>query len=299
MTEAEWLSCENPGRMLDWLDRPAHERKLRLFACACARLLLPPLHPGEEAGPMSPEEIDGRMGPGDLGRVVAKAGRWAVEVSEAFADGAGTEEELAEAFNVLPVGTYFTDYPGDGEFASEEEILEAAAAQLAYSTAAQTARWAAGSACQVLEELAAQRASFRLEAPEAGERAYHDALTAGASSHEAWLASEEAQFGPARAAGKDARAAADAELCRLLREFFGDPFRPAPAIDPEWLAWDHGLAARLARAIYDEHRFDELPVLADALEEAGCADAALLSHLRGPGPHARGCWALDLILGKS
>jgi hypothetical protein len=45
--------------------------------------------------------------------------------------------------------------------------------------------------------------------------------------------------------------------------------------------------------------FDRLPVLADALEEAGCTNADILDHLRGPGPHARGCWAVDLLLGKS
>jgi hypothetical protein len=220
-------------------------------------------------------------------------------VSEAFADGAATDEELAAAFNVLPVGTYFTDYPGDGEFNSEEEILEAAAAELAYSTAAETAGWAARSACLVLAELAAQRADFRAEDGEAGEQAYEEARASGASHETAWGAGEEACFGPAVAAEEDARAAADAEVCRLLREFFGNPLRPAPAIDPAWLSWDHGLVARLARAIYDGHRFGELPVLADALEEAGCADEALLAHLRGPGPHARGCWALDLLLGKS
>jgi hypothetical protein len=43
---------------------------------------------------------------------------------------------------------------------------------------------------------------------------------------------------------------------------------------------------------------DRLAVLADALEDAGCADPDLLAHLRGPGPHVRGCWALDLVLGN-
>ena len=46
-------------------------------------------------------------------------------------------------------------------------------------------------------------------------------------------------------------------------------------------------------------RFEDLPVLADLLEEAGCTDAALLGHLRGPGPHVLGCWALDAAVGKS
>jgi hypothetical protein len=62
----------------------------------------------------------------------------------------------------------------------------------------------------------------------------------------------------------------------------------------------------LAQATYDGRTLpagtlepDRLAVLADALEDAGCTDAAILGHLRGPGPHVRGCWALDLILGKS
>jgi hypothetical protein len=55
---------------------------------------------------------------------------------------------------------------------------------------------------------------------------------------------------------------------------------------------------RLVRGIHEERAFDRLAVLADALEEAGCADADILSHLRGPGPHVRGCWVVDLLLGK-
>jgi hypothetical protein len=54
----------------------------------------------------------------------------------------------------------------------------------------------------------------------------------------------------------------------------------------------------LAPGIEEEQAFDRLPVLADALEEAGCTDADILSHLRGPGPHVRGCWVVDLLLGK-
>ena len=50
--------------------------------------------------------------------------------------------------------------------------------------------------------------------------------------------------------------------------------------------------------IYADRSFDHLPILAAALEVAGCADAAVLAYLRGPGPHVRGCWAVDLLLGK-
>jgi hypothetical protein len=65
------------------------------------------------------------------------------------------------------------------------------------------------------------------------------------------------------------------------------------------LAWNDDTVPKLAQAIYEERAFDRLPVLADALEDAGCTNEDLLVHLRGPGPHLRDCWALDLLLGKS
>jgi hypothetical protein len=69
-----------------------------------------------------------------------------------------------------------------------------------------------------------------------------------------------------------------------------------PSIPPAWLAWG-GLVPTLARAIREERRFQDLPVLADALEDAGCTDADILGHCRAGGPHLRGCWVLDLLLG--
>jgi hypothetical protein len=87
----------------------------------------------------------------------------------------------------------------------------------------------------------------------------------------------------------------------LLRDVFGNPFR-LPTIES---AWRTPLVVALAHAAYEmptlpsgEIDRDRLLVLSDALEEVGCTDVAILSHLRSPGPHVRGCWALDLILGK-
>jgi hypothetical protein len=85
--------------------------------------------------------------------------------------------------------------------------------------------------------------------------------------------------------------------CDLIRDIFGNPFRERPTVDPRWLGWEGGTVTRLARAAYDERAFERLPVLADALEDAGCAEAEILEHLRAPKPHARGCWVLDLLLG--
>jgi hypothetical protein len=85
--------------------------------------------------------------------------------------------------------------------------------------------------------------------------------------------------------------------CRLIRDLFGNPFRPV-FLDPAWLAWSGSTVPNLAQAIYDDQAFSQLPILADALEEAGCTDAEILDHCRHPGEHVRGCWLLDLILAK-
>jgi len=72
------------------------------------------------------------------------------------------------------------------------------------------------------------------------------------------------------------------------------PFRPV-TVSP---AWQTANVVALALAIYDERAFDRMPILADALEDAGCSDHEILAHCRGPGPHVRGCWVVDLLLGK-
>jgi hypothetical protein len=101
--------------------------------------------------------------------------------------------------------------------------------------------------------------------------------------------------------------AEEAEHCRLIRDIFGNPFRPLPPrkgkrawqdIQRRWLTWQGGEVPKLAQAIYEERAFDRLPVLGDALEEAGCTDRPILDHCRGPGQHVRGCWVVDLMLGK-
>ena len=82
--------------------------------------------------------------------------------------------------------------------------------------------------------------------------------------------------------------------CHLLREILGNPFRPV-ALDP---AWRTAAVTQLAGAIYEERAFDRLPILAAALEDAGCTSPDILNHCRQPGPHVRGCWLVDLVLGK-
>jgi hypothetical protein len=82
--------------------------------------------------------------------------------------------------------------------------------------------------------------------------------------------------------------------CSYLRDIFGNPFRPV-TIDAAWLA---STVISLAQAIYEERAFDRLPILVDALEDAGCTNADVLDHCRQPGDHVQGCFVVDLLLGK-
>jgi hypothetical protein len=96
--------------------------------------------------------------------------------------------------------------------------------------------------------------------------------------------------------GLDSREACHeaALLDRYLRDIFGNPYRPV-TFSPSWRT---DTAVALARTVYEARDFSAMPILADALQDAGCDSADILDHCRGPGPHVRGCWVVDLVLGK-
>jgi hypothetical protein len=141
--------------------------------------------------------------------------------------------------------------------------------------------------------------------------AYRKAARVTSAANKAALISAEASLTPSLTSAaivcaldavampaKDVAAAFAAENNRqlhLLHCIFGNPFRPV-ALDPEWRT---STVVQLAQGIYDDRAFDRLPILADALQDAGCDNEDVLSHCRDTGPHARGCWVVDLILGKS
>src|SRR2546421_81045 len=137
----------------------------------------------------------------------------------------------------------------------------------------------------VCAEKAAQSASF---AATVWSENVDAALVAG------WLVGQlgEGEVKVFDAAWRSAKAA----QANLLRDIAGSPFRPPPFIAPAVLACHGATVPKLARAIYDTRDFDLLPVLAEALEEAGCTDPDMMAHCRGPGPHVLGCWVLNVIL---
>jgi hypothetical protein len=87
-------------------------------------------------------------------------------------------------------------------------------------------------------------------------------------------------------------------LIAILRDVLGNPFREPLDLSPAVIGWNDGALRKLAQTIYDERAFNRMPVLADALEDASCNNADILNHCRQPGEHVRGCWVVDLLLGK-
>jgi hypothetical protein len=127
----------------------------------------------------------------------------------------------------------------------------------------------------------------------ASQAAYNVALPLG------WWGAAPAFVEPditARAISATERAESAAH-CALLREIHGNPFRTV-VLDPAVRVWNGETIVKLAQAINDSRRFGDLPILADALEEAGCTNADILHHCRQLGEHVLGCWVLDLILAR-
>jgi hypothetical protein len=234
VTEADWLACTDPQKMLEFLQGKAIERKLRYFLVACARRVLP----------RSPDEDEIE----------------ALAVAERFADGTVSRYRLARARSALK---------------AEEP--------------ARALRWP-------------------------------PLYTSHISSVPAWHATRDQIVRAAREGARtcvwksvwtsfgNATAALDfqlaAQVC-LLRDIFGNTFRPV-SLNPAILTWNDATGVRLAQAAYEERLMPEgtldngrLAVLADALEEAGCMDPDILGHCRAGGEHVRGCWVVDLVLGKS
>ncbi len=202
MTEAEWLACDEPQTMLNFLRGQVSERKLRLFAVFCKREYI-------------------RFNSQYADTISSKY----VEMTERYADGEATHEEW-EGVRQFVHGTF---HHADAHY----------------------------HACQGIDTA---------------------------------VCCCDRQGGL-----KEAQMAAEyVILANVTRDIFGNPFRPV-AFDP---AWRTSTAVAIAQGVYESRDFGAMPILADALQDAGCDSGDILTHCRGPGPHVRGCWVVDLVLGK-
>jgi hypothetical protein len=192
--------------------------------------------------------------------ITDEAGRRAVETGERFADGHATDEERkAASTEVFDIlGTLQQE---SGRWDRKFALLTAERAVL---------RWR-------------EDRDTCLKATEAADSAWQ-AAEASKSVNEAHRAILQSHLG-----GTIARPQQTA--------FLRDVFHPFRSVSPD-PAWRTPAVLHLAQFIYEDRAFDQLPIPADALEEAGCTSQQLLDHCRSPGPHVRGCWAVDLVLGK-
>ena len=108
-------------------------------------------------------------------------------------------------------------------------------------------------------------------------------------------AAREARLQAEIAASKAHQIRVRTQFCDEFRDVAGNPFRPV-VFAPNWRT---STAVALAQLMYDSRDFFQMPILADALQDAGCDNDDILNHCRGPGPHVRGCWVVDLVLGKT
>ena len=201
--------------------------------------------------------------------VIDPRSRQAVEVAERFTDCLATDEERQLAYSVA--GEAVCDpTPGLSPYTMPSTDSERA------GMAVECARSVVGYATRVTAAAVIPFGSMLRRLAEAAAYAAFDV------SDPAFTASDMAEDG------------ARIGQAVLLRDIFGNPFRPIEA-DPKWLT---SAVVGLARAIYDGRAFDLMPILADALEEAGCDNPDVLNHWRQPSEHVRGCWVVDLLLGK-
>jgi hypothetical protein len=115
--------------------------------------------------------------------------------------------------------------------------------------------------------------------------------TAGAALHYLGVAWEDHE------GHADALAAEHGEQVTFIRCLCSPLFRTV-TLNPAWLTWNGSTVPKISQGIHDEQAFDRMPILADALQDAGCTEQTILDHCRQPGEHVRGCWVVDLILSK-
>lgn len=292
-TEEEWRSFENPMPLYEFLHDKEGDRLWRLFAVACCRRI--------------------------ERRITDPRSRRAIGVAIRYADGNATDNELAEAAadaavvnrkeegcdeQGTGVSTDFRMTPRDAM-----DFLVRSAAESAWITVNRDPHMPdddpTGMGGTSIVHLLDQIACYEVYAAMGEDDEWSDK--------------------PIQAAAKAAEASERRAQCEVLRDLFGAHLGP-PGDEAAWLPWfeeanefwcllptpvvtgldagrawavgNGGAVPKLAREIYESERFDRLSELADALETAGGASPALMDHLRGPGPHFRGCWALDLLMDR-
>jgi hypothetical protein len=288
MNEAEWLECTDPRPMLQFLHGKASSRKLRLFASACCYGLLP------RARLWSVRSWYPRL----------------IHLNYQLADGRATARLLALGLQILTrrqrqYRSRLDHLRRQLETAREDErgAREIAdAAQARYEAAAEphasVEEWAGAETARERTEQRAYEAVTRFDQIEERLTTWRVRRNLADLICHALNGRYDELSQVMEGAIPGIRRAARQFQCDSLRCMF-NPFRPV-STNSQWLAWRYGTVPNMAEAFYNRPPTANLPMLADALEEAGCERREILEHCRGRRPrcHLRGCWVLDLLLGR-
>jgi hypothetical protein len=294
-------TAERPLSILDLLDDLAADvgsRKVRLFVAACCRRAWPLLvdERSRQAVAAAEDFADGRIGRPELIEFWTEADAVWDHLGRQGGGPAHATPQM-EAASMVADGMMAFSFVQSAEAEREAERGRAkAVALLSRKLAAECAALAAArpQTGRLQAEWAAAAAAAGLTAPpplgaDCDEEALPDPQLA--EQYQRLQAAFEEEVRSHRPAALRAEQA-------FQHALFDDLFRaPDGAADADWPAW-RGAAGKLAREIYDGHGFDRLPELAAVLQGAGCAEASALSHCRDGKHHARGCWVLDLLLGR-
>ena len=215
MTEAEWLACQDPTAMVEFLHGRVSDRKLRLLACANCRSVWQ--------------------------WITDERSRVAVAVAERVSDGLASQAELANAIKASYDAATLNEYEDPDD-----------------------------------------------------ETVYLRSMSAAYANHSVWGEAFVAALANSPSIMPELTGLPETLPLHFVRDIFGNPFRPV-TFSPEWRT---DTAVALARQMYDAREFSAMPILADALQDAGCDNDDVLNHCCGEGTHVRGCWVVDLVLGK-
>jgi hypothetical protein len=275
MDEKKWLACTDPhvmwGPLLHLVSRPHDEirRKGRLLVCALCRRHWHLL-------------TDYRS-------------RQAVEVAERFADDQASADELRAGLERASRAIVH-DYSAGQELRYDQARAprRAACSAACMAQCAVTDQWLDAVHVTGYATQAAVQAAYAVQGGALVYREREQFIGISSIDDDEDFLTMREPYWPGETVIANME---DQVLVSLQRDIFGNPFRPVP-VDGGWLHWNNGCIPKIAGSIYEERAFDQLPVLADALEDAGCTNQDLLDHCRQPGEHVRGCWVVDLIIGK-
>jgi hypothetical protein len=270
MTEAEWLTASDSTPMIGVVEDRATERKMRLLALSCC---------WRNEYLVVTDDVERRQMPSEVAHR-----RKAIAMLESRIEGAVSEHDLREA-----LGKASSDGYGSSRDPSDTVGHAVYAASVVFHFILNS-NWE--EVVSTASEVPAYDALTRIGSPDLEKIAAFWRVRQSGQGDDRWASDMRAvQALPEYLA---ALRVEQSHQANLLRDIFGNPFRPV-TFSPDWRT---DTVLTLARQMYESREFRAMPILADALQDAGCDNDDILNHCRQSGEHVRGCWVVDLLTGR-